>query len=103
MINNTTRTMVTYLRVSLRHLEVGDVLDHSTTNTQCYETIRRIEDVFLGTRSAVLEDQHGALRAVTLKSVGWHMVVSGEKIAAARRDPTLVIISPAGHPTWKGG
>lgn len=99
---NTTRT-INYLRVDLRHLAVGDVLDHSTTNTQCYETIRRIEEPFLGTRSAVLEDQHGAMRVVTLKDVGWHMVISGEKLVAARQNPKLVIISPAGHPTWKGG
>ena len=102
MINNT-RTVITYLKTELKYLAVGDVLDHSSMHGQCYETIRRIEPMWMGTRSALLEDQHGGLRAVTLTSVGMHTVVSGEKLTAARQNPALVKTSPSGHPVWKGG
>lgn len=100
---NTTRTVFTYLNVELKDLAAGDVLDHSSTQEFCYETIRRIEPMLYGTRLARLEDQHGEPRTIQLTNVGLHRVISGSKLMQARRNPDLVRISPAGHPVWKGG
>lgn len=100
---NNTRKWITYLKVELKDLAVGDVLDFSSRDEFRYETIRRIEPMLFGTRLTKLEDQHGESRMVTLTSIGRHHVISGGKLMAARRDPSKVIFRPAGHPVWKGG
>lgn len=93
---------ITYLKVNLKDLAVGDVLDHSSQNDLRYETIRRIEPDFFGQRLTWLEDQHGDERQLVLKNVGLHKVISGDKLLAARADQTKVWINGAGHPVWKG-
>lgn len=98
-----TQTWISRVKVELKHLAVGDVVEVPGWTFRYY-TIREIAALKDKTRTATVEDQHGDQQVVELENNPnrLYVVISGSKLMAARRNRNLVKYQGNGW-VWKGG